>query len=48
MLKNENIINNDDEILKTHRVEIESELQKQFREEYQKKKKKVKKPLTLF
>ena len=33
--KNENIIN-DDEILKTHRVEIENESQKQFKEEYQK------------
>ena len=35
--KNENIIN-DGEILKTHRVEIENESQKQFKEEYQKEK----------
>ena len=36
--KNENINNDDREILKTHRVEIENESQKQFKEEYQKEK----------
>jgi len=36
--KNENIIDDDREILKTHKVEIENESQKQFKEEYQKEK----------